>query len=423
MDRVLNDFIGLLRRHRVRVSPAEGLDALESLRHVGLGEREGVRDSLRTTLIKSSEDIETFERLFELFFGLTPEPEAPARLHPHVHDPGGTATELRFGEDLEGDPDDGDHDHSHAGPEPIDLRRFLDEEQLRPSHDIHGESERLRLSVFGQQLMLNKNPDALQQAMKRATHQLRVQRARSFHPGAVAPETGAEELPIELPAAGLDELVDDLRELGVDERLVQALAAQADDILDGLPELLEELLARRRKLSEQAFDDEEITRRSLRQLLDLSPRDQRELEAAIRRLGRQIHGARARRLRRDRVGKISVAHTLRRNLAYEGVPVRARAAPPARAATAAGGAVRRQPLHPQPGPLLAAPRVQPAGPVLEGAHVRVRRRCHRGHAALSGASARARGRRHLLRQADRRRREQRLRPRRRADGHRGGRRR
>ena len=136
----------------------------------------------------------------------------------------------------------------------------------------------------------------------------------------MAPETGAEELPIELPAAGLEELVDDLRELGVDDRLVQAVTAQADDILRALPELLEELLERRRKLAEDAVADEEITRRSLRRLLDLSPRDQRELEAAIRRLGRQIHGARARRLRRDRVGKISVAHTLRRNLAYEGVP-------------------------------------------------------------------------------------------------------
>jgi uncharacterized protein with von Willebrand factor type A (vWA) domain len=320
VDRVLNDFVDLLRRHRVRVSPAEGLDALEGLRHVGLAEREGVRDTLRATLIKSSDDLETFERMFELFFGLTPEPAAPAHLHPHVHDPGGTATELRFGEDLEGDPDDGDHDHSHAGPEPIDLRRFLDEEQLRPSHDIHGESERLRLSVFGQQLMLNKNPDALQQALKRATHQLKVKRARSFSPGAVAPETGAEELPIELPAAGLEELADDLRELGVDDRLVQALMAQADDILNALPGLLEEMLARRRKLTEDALADEEITRRSLARLLDLSPRDQRELEAAIRRLGRQIHGARARRLRKDRVGKISVAHTLRRNLAYEGVP-------------------------------------------------------------------------------------------------------
>ena len=320
MDRVVSDFIALLRRHRVRVSPAEGLDALEGLRLVGLAEREGVRDALRTTLVKSGEDTATFERLFDLYFGLQPEPVTPARVHPHVHDNGGTATELRFGEDLDGDPDDGDHDHSHAGPEPIDLRRFLDEDKLRPSHDIHGESERLRLSVFGQQLMLNRNPEALQQALRSATHQLRVTRARSFNPGAVAPETGAEELPVELPPAGFDELVEDLRELGVDERLVAALAAQADDILRALPELLKELLERRRRLAEPTLDDEEITRRSLRTLLDLPPADQAELEAALRRLGRQIHGARGRRLKPDRVGRISVPHTLRRNLSYEGVP-------------------------------------------------------------------------------------------------------
>ena len=49
MDRVVGDFVALLRRHRVRVSPAEGLDALEGLRLVGLAEREGaggVRRSL-----------------------------------------------------------------------------------------------------------------------------------------------------------------------------------------------------------------------------------------------------------------------------------------------------------------------------------------------------------------------------------------
>ena len=195
----------------------------------------------------------------------------------------------------------------------------MSEEHLRPTQDIHGDSERLRLSVFGQQLMLNRNPEALQRAL-RATHQLRVKRARSFKPGSIAPDSGAEELPIELPAVGLDELVEDLRELGVDEGLVQALEAQADDMLKALPELLEQLQARRRQLSDGALDDEEITRRSLRRLLDLPPADQRELEAAIRRLGRRIRGARGRRLRRDRSGRISVSHTLRRNLAYEGIP-------------------------------------------------------------------------------------------------------
>jgi uncharacterized protein len=321
VDRIVNDFIGLLRRHDVRVSPAEGLDALGALAHVGLGERAVVRDTLRTTLIKSGEDVETYDRLFDLFFGLRPEPPAAAQVHPHVHESGSAPTELRLGEDLEGEPPEEDRSHADEDTQAVDLRRFLPEEHLRPSHDVHGETERLRLSVFGQSLVLQRNPDALQDALSRVTHQLRVKRARSFTPGGIAADTGAEELPIDLPAPALAELVDDLRELGVDEELIHAVSAQADDILRAMPELLEALLERRRRLEEQAADrDDAATRRSLRTLLDLPAAEQRELEAAVRRLGRQIHGARGRRLKRDRVGRISLPHTLRRNLGYEGVP-------------------------------------------------------------------------------------------------------
>jgi uncharacterized protein with von Willebrand factor type A (vWA) domain len=321
VDRILNEFMGVLRRHDVRVSPAEGLDALASLRHVGLGDRTTVRDTLRTTLVKSAEDVETFDRLFDLFFGLQPEPPPVAQVHPHVHESGSAPTELRLGEDLEGEPPEEDRSHADEDTQAVDLRRFLPEEHLRPSHDVHGETERLRLSVFGQNLVLQRNPDALQDALSRVTHQLRVKRARSFNPGGIAAETGAEELPIDLPAPALAELVEDLRELGVDEELIQAVTAQADDILRAMPELLEALLERQRRLHENAADrDDAASRRSLRTLLDLPAAEQRELEAAIRRLGRQIHGARGRRLKRDRIGRISLPHTLRRNLGYDGVP-------------------------------------------------------------------------------------------------------
>src|SRR3954447_3610828 len=265
MDRIVNDFIGLLRRHELRVSPAEGLDALESLRHVGLGDRATVRDALRTTLVKSSEDVESYDRLFDLFFGLTPEPPPPAQVLPHVHESGSAPTELRLGEDLEGEPPEEDRSHADEDTQAVDLRRFLPEDHLRPSHDVHGETERLRLSVFGRNLVLQRNPDALQDALARVTHQLRVKRARSFTPGGIASETGAEELPIELPAPALAELVEDLREMGVDEELIQAVTAQADDILRAMPELLEALLERQRRLQENAAErDDSATRPPLR---------------------------------------------------------------------------------------------------------------------------------------------------------------
>ncbi len=51
MDTVVNDFVQVLRRHQVRVSPAESLDAPHALGQTGLGERGAVRDTLRTTLV------------------------------------------------------------------------------------------------------------------------------------------------------------------------------------------------------------------------------------------------------------------------------------------------------------------------------------------------------------------------------------
>jgi uncharacterized protein with von Willebrand factor type A (vWA) domain len=66
----LLSFIHLLRQHGVRVSVAESLDALHSLGHVGLYDRDLLRLSLRTTLVKSPQDFAIFEDLFERFFSV-----------------------------------------------------------------------------------------------------------------------------------------------------------------------------------------------------------------------------------------------------------------------------------------------------------------------------------------------------------------
>ena len=68
MDRVINDFVHLLRQHSVRVSPAESIEALQALHYVGLEEREVVRDALRAILVKSRDDVEVYDRLFDLYF-------------------------------------------------------------------------------------------------------------------------------------------------------------------------------------------------------------------------------------------------------------------------------------------------------------------------------------------------------------------
>jgi uncharacterized protein with von Willebrand factor type A (vWA) domain len=70
MDTVVNGFVGVLRDHHLRVSPAESIDALNALKHTGLGERETVKDTLRATLIKNQDDEVTFDRLFDLYFSM-----------------------------------------------------------------------------------------------------------------------------------------------------------------------------------------------------------------------------------------------------------------------------------------------------------------------------------------------------------------
>lgn len=68
MIKQLVEFARVLRHSGVRISMAETIDAAEVLRHTPVTERSAFKMSLRTTLVKSPEDIPTFDDAFEDFF-------------------------------------------------------------------------------------------------------------------------------------------------------------------------------------------------------------------------------------------------------------------------------------------------------------------------------------------------------------------
>ena len=68
MEERIVKFIAALRAGGVRVSLAESTDAFAAVEQLGIRNREAFRISLRTTLVKDSSDIPTFEELFPLFF-------------------------------------------------------------------------------------------------------------------------------------------------------------------------------------------------------------------------------------------------------------------------------------------------------------------------------------------------------------------
>src|SRR5262249_43117909 len=63
-------FIRLLRTQGLPVSVAESLDALHSVSQVGVHDRDLLRLTLRTALVKSHQDFPTFDALFERFFAV-----------------------------------------------------------------------------------------------------------------------------------------------------------------------------------------------------------------------------------------------------------------------------------------------------------------------------------------------------------------
>jgi len=68
MQKKILEFANLLRKSGIRVSVAEALDAFAALDELSLEEREIFRDALRTSMVKRSEDIPSYDQLFDLFW-------------------------------------------------------------------------------------------------------------------------------------------------------------------------------------------------------------------------------------------------------------------------------------------------------------------------------------------------------------------
>ena len=69
MEQRIIDFIAGLRSAGVRISIAESADAFRAIETLGVQDRERFRVALRTTLVKESQDVPTFDQLFPLYFG------------------------------------------------------------------------------------------------------------------------------------------------------------------------------------------------------------------------------------------------------------------------------------------------------------------------------------------------------------------
>jgi uncharacterized protein with von Willebrand factor type A (vWA) domain len=319
VDVSINRFIYLLKRNGIRVSPSESIDAMAALAHISLAERQTVCTVLRSTLIKDAADIPLFEELFELFFQL-PNPNSRPHSHHdhhHHHEDETQEPERIFFEPEDKGVTDPEGEHPHG--EPADIRDYFDPDKMVTRYNPHQDPNQLRLSAFSQSLILNRNKSVLDEVMKKVTHQMNVRRVKNIaQPGELNFNDALEQMDADLMVNAAETFLEDLRDMDVDEELINKLASQLDGVITNLPEMLKRYMEREMALQRQPQEPEAPVASAYN--FHFSEKERREMEELVRRLGRHMRGARSYRRFISPRGRISIPHTLRRNMMYEGIP-------------------------------------------------------------------------------------------------------
>jgi uncharacterized protein len=324
MEASVHRFVRLLRLSGVRIGVSEAVDAMAALAVPGIAaDRELTRSALRVALVKDRRDEATFDRVFDRFFRLTrvldDAEEQPGHEHADLSDEG-QLEKFSLSEEPGSAPQEG---HSHG--KPVDIREFFDDEDMAQQYNLHQEANRLDLASMTNEIVLSD--DAVTDADKAARVQLTTNRLHN--PGAPGELVTSEglRLDVELSVAEEQALLgwrhdpdaeddDDGPDLDTEE--LAALRRRLAGLLDRLPETLQRHLE-----ALMASEIESETREVGRSRAErVDERERADLEEAVRRLLRSLHGApRPRRTVAAR-GSVDGARTMRANMRYDGVPFR-----------------------------------------------------------------------------------------------------
>src|SRR5450759_5880925 len=163
-----------------------------------LSDREITRAALRVCLIKDRRDEDTFDRVFDLFFGrrLVDPPESDD--HGHAHDDledTGSLEHFTLSEDPSDIPEQG---HSHGKPD--DIRDFFNPEDLVQQYNLHQEANKVDLASLTDEIVLSADNQSMQDQAARV--QLTTSRlANPGRPGDLITTPGVE-LDVQLSCPG-----------------------------------------------------------------------------------------------------------------------------------------------------------------------------------------------------------------------------
>lgn len=268
MQHTLEEFFRALRAADVRVSPAEAIDASRAVAITGYADRDLFKDGLCAALAKSEDEVGRFDQVFETFFTrdavqLQPPPE-------------------------EGQRELSDEDRAQVADSPL------------AKAVLEGDA--------------NQVQQAMEQAATRAgVAEIRLTTQRSRMTRRLLEEMGLEE--IERIIANARRMPD-----GKGEGLAERLEGARRDLF----EQAQLYVARQHELyaagSAQALREERLARKQLNADGGVDPVDYQLMQGLVRKMAKRLAAKYSRRRHVANKGHLDVRKTLRKSLAYGGVP-------------------------------------------------------------------------------------------------------
>lgn len=288
MQKKLVEFTNLLRKSGVRVSVAESIDAFSALDELSFADREVFQDALRATMVKRSEDISTFDQLFELYW---------SSFYDSLRDAfDGAARALEGGLDLE------------------ELLKQI-QQALARMPELPPDLSELA------QALLTQDLSKLEQLIREAAEQAGTGRIENMLQLGFFARRTMEQLDAEGAAGQLRDLAQQLREAGLPDAQVEALLELIEKFQEALRKAVRNYTER--QLQQQNFDYmERFRRESLleKSFYNLTEEEVQRMREVVNRLAQRIKNVLSIRRRRLKRGKLDLHTMLRRNMAHGGVP-------------------------------------------------------------------------------------------------------
>lgn len=278
MQRPILEFANILRKNDIRISTEEVMSALTGIGLVDLSSKMQFRACLKAAWTKSLQDIETFDRLFDLFFGSFSVPEETL------------ANPLS------------------EGTLQATLRAVLDQ------------ADGLFSPAFRQMVLqgIAAFTASLPETAERVgLGEIRYPLQTAHFAHRIRRELGMEEWPAEA-----EHLISLLEQQGLPEADRRILEQGIEERTNALTDMIREVVDRRARALIHRNDSRDLPRDIMNKGFGaLTPWEIQAMREAIRELVKKIRDESSLRQKRRQRGRFDLKQTLRKSLAYGGIPL------------------------------------------------------------------------------------------------------